>query len=270
VIPDPYSFTFEPLFLALAALTAVLYARAARGAAVPWWRIALFAVGLALVAGALNSPLETIAAQYLLLAHLLQNVMISDWAPPLLIIGLTPAMRVALARRGGRAFTWVTRPKVALPTWLVGWYVIHLAAFYDAALRNPWLLNVEHLALVAIGLVFWWPVISDAPHALSAPIRIAYLGAGFVLSVFLGLGLTFAGSAFYDFYENAPRLWGLSPVEDQNLGGVLMTGEQAIVFLAAIVWQLLRLLREEEEKEAEQRERDARLVRELEERERRA
>ena len=58
-------------------------------------------VGLALVAGALNSPLETIAAQYLLLAHLLQNVMISDWAPPLLIIGLTPAMRVALARRGG-------------------------------------------------------------------------------------------------------------------------------------------------------------------------
>ena len=58
-------------------------------------------------------------------------------------------------------------------------------------------------------------------------------------------------------------------MQDQNLGGVLMTGEQAIVFLAAIVWQLLRLLREEEQKESEQRERDQRLLRELDERERR-
>jgi cytochrome c oxidase assembly factor CtaG len=269
VIPDPSAFTFEPLFVALGAAAAVAYARAARGAEVAWWRIAAFALGIVLVVGALNSPLETIASHYLLLVHLLQNVMISDWAPPLLIIGLTPAMRAAVARRGGRVFAFVTRPQIALPIWLVGWYVIHLAAFYDTALRNVWLLNLEHVALVAIGLVFWWPVISDAPRALSAPVRIAYLGAGFVLSVFLGLGLTFAGSAFYDFYEGAPRLWGLDPVQDQNLGGVLMTGEQAIVFLAAIIWQLLRLLREEEEKEAQQREQDARLLAELDERERR-
>lgn len=258
--PDPYSFSFEPLFLALATVAAVVFGRAARAERAPWWRVALFASGLVLVAASLNSPLETIAANYLLLVHLLQNVMISDWAPPLLVLGLTPAMRAAIARRGGRPLAWVTRPKIALPVWLVGWYVIHLGAIYDAALRNPWLLNVEHALLVAIGLVFWWPVFSDSPHAVSTPIRIAYLFAGFVGSVFLGLALTFGGSAFYDTYEQAPRLWGLSPVEDQNLGGVLMTGEQAAIFLAAIMYFLVRLLKEEEQKE---RELDERLRREL-------
>jgi cytochrome c oxidase assembly factor CtaG len=249
--PDPYSFTFEPLFLALAVVAAAIYARAARAAPPPRWRIVLFGLGVALVALALNSPLETLAANYLLLVHLLQNVMIADWAPPLLILGLAPPMRAAIARRGGRALAALTRPRVALPVWLVGWYVIHLAGVYDAALRNEWLLNVEHLLLVALGLVFWWPVLSDYPHAVSTPLRIGYLGAGFVGSIFLGLALTFGGSAFYDTYEAAPRLWGLSPVEDQNLAGVLMTGEQAIVFLAAVTYLLVRLLKEEEAKERE-------------------
>jgi cytochrome c oxidase assembly factor CtaG len=250
-LPDPYSFTFEPLFLALGVLAAALYVRAARGAPIPRRRIAFFGLGLLLIVAALNSPLETLAANYLLLVHLLQNVMIADWAPPLLILGLTPAMRAAIARRGGRALAVLTRPRIALPVWLVGWYVIHLAAFYDAALRNEWLLNVEHFLLVALGLLFWWPVISDSPHTVSTALRIGYLGAGFVGSIFLGLALTFGGSAFYDTYEEAPRLWGLSPVEDQNLAGVLMTAEQAIVFLVAVTFLLVRLLKEEEHKERE-------------------
>lgn len=247
--PDPYAFSFEPLFLGLAALAAVLYGRAARREHVPRGRGVLFGLGLVLVAGALNSPLETLAAGYLLLVHLLQNVIVADWAPPLLVLGLTPPMRAAIARAGGRPLAWATRPQVALPVWLVGWYVIHFAAFYDAALENPWLLNVEHLLLLAIGCLFWWPLLADVPHAPSTPLRIGYLGAGFVGSVFLGLALTFSGSAFYDTYERAPRLWGLSPAEDQNLGGVLMTGEQAVVFLAAIAYFVVRLLREEEAKE---------------------
>ena len=96
--------------------------------------------------GALNSPLETIAIDYLVLFHLLQNVIISDWAPPLLLIGLTPAMRAAVAARGGHAFATLTRPQIALPIWLVGWYVVHLGAVYDAAVRSPVLLALEHAA----------------------------------------------------------------------------------------------------------------------------
>jgi putative membrane protein len=250
VSPAPSSFTFEPLFLALAAVAALLYVRAARGQRPPAWRIALFSLGLLLVVVALNSPLETIATNYLLLFHLLQNVMIADWAPPLLILGLTPTMRAAVARAGGRPFAVLTRPRIALPVWLVGWYAIHLALFYDFALRHAWTLNIEHLLLIAIGLVFWWPVLADEPVDIGAPVKIGYLGAAFVGATFLGLGLTFASTPFYDFYAEAPRLWGISAERDQNFGGILMNVEQAFVFLAAILYFVVKLIPEEEQTRA--------------------
>jgi cytochrome c oxidase assembly factor CtaG len=243
--PPASSFSFEPLFLALAAVAAVLYSVAARRDP-PGRRALLFGLGVLLIVGALNSPLETIAVHYLLLIHLLQNVMIADWAPPLILLGLTPAMRAAVARLGGAAFAWITRPKIALPVWLVAWYGIHLAIFYDFALRNPWALNVEHALLIAVGLLFWWPVFAGEPHDVSVPVKIGYLGTAFVGSVFLGLGLTFSETPFYDFYVDAPRLWGLSPAKDQNFGGILMNVEQAAVFLAAILYFVVRLIPEEE------------------------
>ena len=248
--PAASSFSFEPLFIALAIAAGVLYWRAARSDR-PGWRAVPFGLGLLVVVGALNSPLETIAAHYLLLIHLLQNVMIADWAPPLLLLGLTPRMRASIARLGGPAFAWATRPKIALPVWLVGWYAIHFAVFYDFALRNPWALNIEHLILVAIGLLFWWPVLAEHPHEIGVPVKIGYLGAAFVGSVFLGLGLTFSESPFYDFYAEAPRLWGLSPAKDQNFGGILMNAEQAAVFLTAILYFVLRLIPEEEHSSSE-------------------
>jgi cytochrome c oxidase assembly factor CtaG len=244
--PDPSSFTLEPLFLALGVVAAIAYARAARGRSVPRWRVTLFALGLVLAVGALNSPLETIAVNYLLLMHLLQNVMIADWAPPLLLLGLTPEMRAALVRRGGRALASLTRPKVALPVWLGGWYGIHLASVYDYALGHAWALNVEHLLLLGIGLIFWWPVLAGRHHGLTPALAVGYLGAAFVLSAFLGLALTFSTSPFYDHYAAAPRLWGLSPEEDQNLGGVLMSAEQALVFLTAIGYFVARLVPQDE------------------------
>jgi putative membrane protein len=246
VIPDPYSFTWEPVFLVLAATAAVFYVRAARRERVRLLRIASFFAGLVLIAGALNSPLETIAAHYLLLMHLLQNVAIADWAPPLLLLGLTPAMVGGLARRGGRPLAVLTRPKVALPVWLIGWYAIHFAAFYDVALRNPWLLNVEHAILIAMGTLFWWPVIAGKPNSLSTLASLGYLAAAFVGSTFLGLALTFATRPIYSFYEEAPRLWGLSTVQDQNYAGVLMNVEQALVFLVAIGYFVLRLIEEDD------------------------
>jgi cytochrome c oxidase assembly factor CtaG len=253
---SPWAPTFEPLFAALAVAAIVVYLRAARRAPrPPAWRTMSFVAGALMIGLAVNSPLETIAVEYLVLFHLLQNVIIADWAPPLLIIGLTPAMRAAFATRGGAPFALLTRPVVALPVWLVGWYVIHLGGVYDFALRHPWLLNVEHIVMVAIGLAFWWPVLSEAPHAVATLTRIGYVFAAFVLSAFLGLALTFS-PPIYGYYEELPeRLWGISAGADQNLGGILMSSEQALVFFAAITWLLVRLLREEEEAEQALRER---------------
>ena len=166
--PEPYAWSLEPLFLALAALAAVLYVRAARQAsACRPLRIAVVRRPASLlVAGALNSPLETLAAHYLLLVHLLQNVMIADWAPPLLLLGLTPAMVDALAapRRPAVRVAHPPEGRAAASGSSAGTRST-APAFYDAALRNPWLLNLEHVALIAIGLLFWWPVICGSPNA---------------------------------------------------------------------------------------------------------
>jgi putative membrane protein len=246
--PASYSFSFEPLFLVLAVAAGYGYLRLSRAVEQPSrTRVAIFGLGLVLIAFSLNSPLETIAVHYLLVFHLLQNVMIADWAPPLLVLGLTPAMRDAVAARGGRPLALLTRPVFALPFWLAVWYGVHLPPFYDWALRHEWPLNIEHGLLILAGLVFWWPVFAREPYRVSTAIRLAYLGAAYIVSAFLSLALIFSSRAFYSFYEHAPRLWGLSPSKDQNLGGILMNAEQMLVFFAALSYFLLRLLSEEEE-----------------------
>ena len=231
-------FSFEPLYLVLTAAAAVLYIWAARSDHPGGWRATSFGVGLFLIAASLNSPLETIAAHRLLLVHLLQNALIADIAPLLVLLGLTPAMIESLNRHGARHI----RARYALPAWLIAWYGTHLAGFYNWALESGWALNLEHGILIAGGLLFWWPIVSGR---LSTPAGLAYLGAGFVASSFLGLALIFSSRPFYSFYVHAPRLWGLSPARDQNLGGILMNAEQTIVFLIAIGWYVWRLLEEE-------------------------
>ncbi len=233
------SFSFEPAFLVLAAAAAAAYVWAARKDRPQTWRAVVFAVGLFLIAASLNSPLETIAAKRLLLIHLTQNALIADLAPPLILLGLTPAMRGWLDIHGLHRL----RARYALPAWLAAWYGTHLVGFYDWALRTGWALSIEHALLILGGLAFWWPLVSER---LSPPPALAYLGAGFVASSFLGLALIFSSRPFYPFYERAPRLWGLSPIRDQNLGGIVMNGEQTLVFLLAIGWYVWRLLEDDQ------------------------
>jgi putative membrane protein len=252
-----YRFGFEPLFAVLALVAVVAYVRAVRGCGPDerptrrqrW----LFGWGVALVVLPLNSPLETLSAHYLLLMHLLQNALIADWGPPLLILGLTPTMRERLSQLGGRPLRVLTRPVVALPAWLFVWYGVHLPPFYDWALRDGWPLNLEHFLLVAAGLVFWWPVF-ERPLRMEPLGVLAYLGLAFISAPWLSLAYIFSSKAFYSFYVHVPRLWGLSAVKDQNLAGILMNADQTSIFFAAFAWYLLKVLAEEEE---EQRRKDA-------------
>ena len=234
---SPTDFSWEPAYIVLAALAALAYARGDRPSR---WRLASFAAGLVLVAAPLNSPMETIASKRLLLIHLVQNALIADVAPILVLLGLTPAMKAWLEHHGAARI----RARWAIVAWLAAWYGTHLAGFYNWALDTGWALNIEHGLLILGGLLFWWPIVSER---LPAPAAIAYLGAGFVASSFLGLAFIFSSHPFYSFYVHAPRLWGFSAIRDQNLGGIAMNGEQTLVFLVAIGWYVSRLLKEDEQ-----------------------
>jgi cytochrome c oxidase assembly factor CtaG len=235
---SPTDFSWEPLFLVLAIAAGVLYVRASRTEPPSTWRAVAFWSGLFLIAASLNSPLETVASKYLLLMHLLQNALIADVAPLLVVLGLTPRMRAEIGRHGMDRLS----PWWILPIWLAAWYCTHIALFYNWALSTGWGLNIEHAILIAAGLLFWWPIVTGR---LSPPEGLGYLAVAFVGSSFLGLAYIFSSRPFYSFYEHAPRLWGLSHVSDQNLGGILMNGEQTLVFLLAIGWFVMRLLDEE-------------------------
>jgi cytochrome c oxidase assembly factor CtaG len=96
----------------------------------------------------------------------------------------------------------------------------------------------------------WWCVFQDDPHRLGAGARAGYVFAAFVLSSPIGLVMALVPSAIYDFYVNAHhRVWGLDPLEDQQLAGMLMAVEQAIVFFAVFAYWFFRFLAEEERKE---------------------
>ena len=162
---------------------------------------AAFTAGLALISIGLLSPIEHLALTSMLTFHLFQNVVIGDWAPPLLLLGLTPWMISSLTR-----IDWLRtfmRPKVALLLWLGVWYVIHIPAIYDYALTNRGALGVEHLALIFAGLAFWWPEI--VPGQLSADHKVWYLVIAFIAITPLDTVIWFANHPLYDFYEHTSQ-----------------------------------------------------------------
>jgi len=76
-------------------------------------------------------------------------------------------------------------------------------------------------------------------------VRAGYVFAAFVLAAPLGLLVALVEQPAYDWYVEAPRLWGLSPIADQQLAGVTMASEQAVVLFAAFAFWFLRFMREE-------------------------
>ena len=242
---DPYSWMLDAQALVLVPALAIGYGVALGRFPAPRWRIACFAAGVVLLLAASVTPLATLGMHYLLSAHLLQNVVLAEWAPALLVLGAPPALARALGT--ARVFRVLTHPFVALPLWLATYFVWHLPWAYDAALEHPaTLLHLEHFSYLAAGVVLWWPALQEEPHSLAPGAVAGYLFAAFMLASPLGLLLALLPEAIYTFYEAAPRLWGLSPLDDQRLAGVTMAAEQAVVFFAAFAVFFLRFLRAEE------------------------
>ena len=211
----------------------------------PRWRILCFAASMVLLAIAFWTPLHHLGLHYLLTAHLLQNVILAEWAPLLAVLGLSRTMAERLARF--RAWRFAVHPAVALPVWLADYFAWHVPAVYDAALNHQsWLIHVEHACYFATGLLVWWPLVHDAPRRLASGARAAYAFAAFVLASPLGLLFALLPKAVYPFYVHArPRVWGLSPLADQEIAGVTMASEQAVVLFVVFLYWFRRFLEEE-------------------------
>jgi putative membrane protein len=245
-VVNPWQLVFDPEWAIGLAIVAVDYAVVVRaferrGRPVSRLRRWAFVGGLAVTALALFSPIEHLALHSMLSFHLLQNVMLGDWAPPLFLLGLTTTMTRSLAQR--RWVAVLANPSFALGLWLIVWYVSHIPVVYDYALRNQWALGFEHLAFVISGLAFWWPEI--VPGYLSPIGKVSYLALAFLAISPLDLFVYLANHPLYSFYERTPKLGGISALADQQIAGVAMAIESNVVLLTVIAFALMRLLSDE-------------------------
>jgi putative membrane protein len=238
---DPYAWSVDPDAVVVVPTLVVGYALLQ-----VWWpssrahRVA-FAASQVLLLAVFLTPLETWALHFLLSAHLLQNVVVAEWAPGLAVLGLAPALARELERHASvRA---LTHPLVALPLWLGTYFVWHVPWIYDTALEHPnSLLHLEHATYFAAGALMWWPVV----HGRWADgVKALYLFTAFVFASPLGLLLALLPHPVYGFYKHAPHLWGIGHLTDQQMAGVTMAAEQAIVFFALFAFYLARFLRGE-------------------------
>ena len=205
---------------------------------VPRGSVALFFTGLVAWYVALNSPLHELSDNFLFSAHMVQHLLLMMVVPPLLIVGtpgwlLRPLLRHSAVERSAR---FVTSPIAAFILFSSVFTLWHYPPLYDATLRHHYLHVLEHLLFISTAVVMWWPVLGRLPELPrpSYPVQMIYL---FFLSLppgFVGAVITFSGEVKYTWYAEVPRLWGLSALIDQQIGGLIMKLLGAAVFLVAM------------------------------------
>lgn len=223
------------------------------------WQVVAFLSGVAVLFVALNGPIHDLSDNFLFSAHMVQHMLITMVAPPLWLIG-TPAwlLRPLLRRRGVWPVARVlTHPLVAFIVYnvvFIGW---HFPALYNAALESHAVHIVQHLMFMGAAVLMWWPVADPLPELarLSSPLQMIYLFAfGVPMSVVSAL-ITLSENVLYPWYEAAPRIWTLTALDDQQLGGLIMWIPGGLVFWAAITIVFFRWWRREQAEDARERER---------------
>jgi cytochrome c oxidase assembly factor CtaG len=223
------------------------------------WRLLAYESGLLAVALALVSPLDELSG-LLFAAHMVQHQLLLMVAAPLLLLGnplpyvlwglprhLRRAMGQALtpAARGRRALKRLTSVPVAGVVYAVTLWSWHAPAAYEAALRSAFLHDVEHLSLFLGAVLFWWPLVNPAPRfvtprgGLYYGVRIGYLLLATAQNTLLGAILALTERVLYPTYAAAPRLFGLSALDDQSLaGGIMWSGSHMyLIAVLALVGQ---------------------------------
>jgi putative membrane protein len=255
-----YSWTFAPIVLvALAGYLGVYVARwrtsrregGARAAS--GWRLAAWCGGVAALFIALISPVDVLGEQ-LASMHMIQHLLIADIAAILLTLGLTRhILRPATRRihRIERAAGPFASPWFGVVAYVGAMWLWHVPALYDAAVEHSYIHTLEHLTFGAVGLLYWWHLLSPIRSRLrlGGMGPVAYMASTKILVGFLGIALAFSPELLYDVYDHPGERWGMTALDDQHVAGLIMALEQSIVMGIALAWLFVRMLTESEEEE---------------------
>jgi cytochrome c oxidase assembly factor CtaG len=235
------------------ALSAIAYLRGWRKvhradpSLVPSWRAAAFMSGLCSVWIALGSPIDALN-ELLLTAHMLQHMLLMMVAPPLILLGapLIPIVRglpgVVIRKRAGAFLNWPVAARagralanpvsgaVAMALVMFGW---HIPSLYELALGSEFWHEMEHTSFFLASLMFWWPVVLPWPSRGRWPrwAIVPYLLVADLQNTALSAILTFSDRVLYRSYSEAPRLFGVSALEDQVAAGAFMWVAGSLAFI---------------------------------------
>jgi putative membrane protein len=237
------SFTVHPSTVIGLSLLGALYAWRAREGTRQAERVSrsqasLFVAALVVMFLSLNGWLHDLSDSYLFSAHMVQHLLLALVVAPFLIMGtpgwmLRPALRSRVVAAIARA---VTSPLIAFAffnTVVAAW---HLPVLYNSAMANHSIHIVQHLMFMVASVLMWWPVLSPLPELprLSYPLQMLYLFLVTIPMSIVSIYITYADQMLYPAYASAPRLWGLSPMQDQLLGGLIMWIPGGLFFFAVI------------------------------------
>jgi putative membrane protein len=275
-----YTWGRDPLIIAGLALTALLYWRglhrvwseSARGRGVRRWEAWAFGLGWLALFVALLSPLHP-WGEVLFSAHMTQHEILMLVAAPLLVLGrpLVPFLWAlparwrpavgGLGKRKGVQRIWgaLTNPLVAWAIHAVALWVWHIPVLFQATLRSDLIHTLQHLSFLGSALLFWWALIHGRRGLMGYGAAVLYMFTTSVHSGVLGALITFARSTWYPAYAGSTTSWGLTPLEDQQLGGLIMWVPAGLVYIIAGVALMVGWMRESERRVARRENRQLQL-----------
>lgn len=244
------SWNFEPTVVSASFIILTFYAYFAirQPGGVDWLRALSFYTGATIMILALVSPLHG-GADRLLSLHMLQHVFLTTLGPPLVVLGLTSHMVEPLRRPGilHNIARVVMNPLMAAAIFTVNMWLWHVPYAYQQAVVVEEVHAAMHISFMAAGIIYWWPVIQSVPQRVSEGGKLLYLfGTGMPMG-FIALLLIATNTVVYDHYQNAENLLGLTPIEDQQVAGVIMGALGEFAGFVAITLLFFRHLDRENE-----------------------
>ncbi len=219
---------------------------------VPGWRQACFAAGLLMLAAALSAPVDSLADQ-LLVAHMVEHLVIGDLSALLLVLGLTGPLLAPLLRvRWLAPLRVFAHPLVALPAWMISFYVWHLPFLYQAALRHDLIHGLQHACFLAFGIAVWMALLGPLPKPawFGNAARLAYIIVVRLAGTVLANVLIFSGTVLYPIYRAGDGQWHISPMGDQIAAAGVMMVEESLLTIGLFCWLFLKVAREADERQA--------------------
>ena len=255
------AWSFEPLVMIGLTVSLILFVVGLRrrNKSTRVWEGICFACGWLALFVALVSPLHA-WGRVLFSAHMSQHEVLMLVAAPLLVLGrpivvFLWAFPVSWSRRIGnfgkvgwvqRSWRLLTIPLVAWLVHAVALWIWHVPVLFEAVLRNEWVHTLQHLSFLISALLFWWALIHGPQGAMGYGAAVLYLFTTSIHSGALGALLTIAGSVWYPSYIPLTSSWGLTPLEDQQLGGLIMWIPAGLVYIIAGLALFAGWLREAE------------------------